>query len=109
MYSQHKVLVPLWIERPCLVAGVEPGQGVAGEVEGAEGVAAAGHVLADQVAGLHNLQVGLEVRLLKQYYFSAATVSKNKGSFGKLRPCFNFETQSRHFVWLCNFETRAYF
>ena len=64
--AQYKVLVPLRVERPGLVAGVEPGQGVAGEVEGAEGVAAAGHVLAQEVAGRQDLQVGLQVRLLRE-------------------------------------------
>ena len=33
---------------------------------------------------------------------SKSTVSKNKSPFEKFRLYFNFETQSRYFVWLCN-------
>ena len=47
-----------------LVAGVEPADGVGGEVAGAEGVAAAGHVLPHEGPRLHDLQVGLQVGLL---------------------------------------------
>ena len=47
-----------------LVAGVEPADGVGGEVAGAEGVAAAGHVLPHERPRLHDFQVGLQVGLL---------------------------------------------
>ena len=41
-----------------------PSMGVGGEVEGAEGVALASHVLPKQVSRPVNLQVGLQIRLL---------------------------------------------
>ena len=43
---------------------MQPGVRVGGEVEGAEGVALAGHVLPKQVSRPVNLQVGLQIRLL---------------------------------------------
>ncbi len=43
-----------------------PGQGVGREVEGAEGVAAARHVLPDQVAGSKNLQVEFQIWFLRK-------------------------------------------
>ena len=64
-HLQYKVFIPLGIQCPLLVAGVEPGQRIGGQVEGAERIAATRHVFANEVASLNNLQVGLKVGFLQ--------------------------------------------
>ena len=62
---QNEILIPDRVQRSGLVAGVVPGQRVGGQVEGAERVAAARHVLPDQVAGFENLKIQFQIRFLK--------------------------------------------
>ena len=64
---QYKLLIPDGIECPGFVTGVEPGQWICGQIECAKWVTAARHVLSNQIAGLGDLKIGFQIRLLNKH------------------------------------------